>query len=134
VWRVSETAPRTTWYLAEFDDRRWRRVRGAFGRRPAPGMIVRHTWETPDLYARTEFTVDRVPRRLTLELFHDRDVDVTINGHTVLRREGYTTDFVTIALPLEPAEILVRGSNVLAVHCRQERQSHALDVGLSAEF
>ena len=134
LWRVAWKAPRTTWYLKDFDDRTWRRCRGAFGRRGAPSLVLRTTWETPDIYLRTEFSVRRIPRRLKLLLFHDRDVEVVINGKTVLRRKGYTTDFVEVELPFDPGTLLVAGVNVLAVHCRQDRMSHNLDVGLVAGY
>jgi len=130
LWQVASTAPRTSWHLPGFDDGAWLRSRGAFGRRGAPGLTLRHTWETPDIYARTRFRVDRFPRLLRMELFHDRNIEVAINGRTVLRREGYTTDSITIDLPFDPRSVLQIGENLLAVHCHQDRTSHNLDVGL----
>jgi beta-galactosidase len=97
-------------------------------------MVVRRTWETPDIYLRTSFDVERMPRLLLLHLFHDRDVEVAINGRTVLRRSGYCTAYVTLELPFDPASVLRSGTNLLAVHCHQSRGSHNLDVGLEGVF
>jgi beta-galactosidase len=134
MWRVAWSAPRASWYRPDFDDSGWLRSRGAFGRRGAPQLVVRRTWETPDIYLRTHFDVARIPRLLRLQLFHDRDVEIVINGRTVVRRKGYTTDYVTLDVPLDPAELLRVGTNLLAVHCRQDRRSQNLDVGLTAVY
>ncbi len=134
VWRYAFSAPRTRWYRADFDDRAWPSARGGFGRRGTRTLIVRRTWETRDIYLRCTFSVERIPKRLALLIFHDRDAEVVLNGRTVLRRKGYSTDYVRVELEEDPAELLSPGTNVLAVHCRHERASNAIDVGLLAVY
>jgi hypothetical protein len=134
LWSFAFDAPRTSWHRPELDDRAWRRSRGAFGRRGGPGLVLRFTWERPEIFLRTRFAVDRMPRALALDLFHDRDVEIAINGTIVLAREGYTTGVVRVDLPQNPREILHVGENVLAVHCSQPGDSHNVDVGLTARY
>ncbi|HAK97352.1 MAG TPA: hypothetical protein DCM87_20775 [Planctomycetes bacterium] len=134
LWCVAFDAPPTSWHRPELDDRGWRRSRGAFGRRGGPGLVLRFTWEQPEIFLRTRFSVDRIPRALVLELFHDRDVQIAINGQVVAAREGFTTGIVTVDLPQDPAEVLHVGENLLAVRCRQPGHSHNLDVGLRAVY
>ncbi len=134
LWSMSFKQPHGLWYGKAFNDSLWRRSRGAFGRRGAPGIVIRHTWESPEIFLRTWFPVERIPRTLLLHLFHDRDVTVALNGRIIFERNGYTTDLECIEVPFEPARLLVGGANLLAVHCRQPLDCHNLDVGLEAKF
>jgi len=134
LWSLAFEAPSTSWHRPEFDDRAWRRSRGGFGRRGGPGLVLRFTWEQPEIFLRTRFTVDRMPRALALELFHGGDVQIAINGQIVAKRPGFTMGIVTINLPQDPAALLSLGENLLAVRCRQSGRSHNLDVGLRALY
>ncbi len=134
LWSLAFDAPRTSWHRPELDDRTWRRSRGAFGRRGGSGLVLRFTWEKPEIFLRTRFIVERMPRALKIELYHDRDVEIAINGTVVVSREGFTTGIVSLDLPQDPRDLLHPGENLLAVHCRQPGDSHNVDVGLTAVF
>ena len=130
VWKYAFEAPRTSWYLADFDDRSWPSARGGFGKRAFPSFVVRKTWETDNIYLRTSFEVHRIPCKLSLLLFHDGKVEVVLNGITISRRSGYTTDYMRFDLDIDPKKLLLHGKNVLAVHCGKEGKAKAIDVGI----
>lgn len=133
-WRMAFEVSGERWRSPNLDDRRWAGSRGAFGRHGAPGLVIRYTWETPDIYLRTWFDLKRWPRKLALTVFHDRDVAIALNGHRIFQRSGYTTDLETVTLDVDPRTVLRMGRNLLAVHCHQPEESHNLDVGLMAVY
>jgi hypothetical protein len=134
LWRLCFQKPAGLWYGKAFKDRSWKRSRGGFGRRGAPGIVIRYTCESPEIFLRTCFHVKRMPAKLVLHLFHDREITVAVNGEIVFERDQYTSDIDRVELAVSPGAVLQQGENLLAVHCRQEPDSHNLDVGIEAFY
>ena len=92
-------------------------------------------WKTRHILLRRTFAVER-PRRATLRvrLAGGRDcvTEVYLNGTKVLQAvRGPSRGYEGIELSPAAARLLVKGDNVLAVHCRRgERLGRPLDVGL----
>ena len=96
-----------------------------------PGAVVRTVWNTDAIWLRREITLpDRPFADLRLQLHHDEDVEVYLNGVLAAKLAGYGTAYKDVPIS-EPARKTVRpGVNVLAVSCRQTGGGQYIDVGL----
>lgn len=132
TWQYTTQKPAADWHQPEFDDRGWQRGKGGFGTRGTPGAVVRTQWNSSDIWLRTTFALDRLPKRLALDIHHDEDVEVYLNGTLVYQAKGYLREYEQVALDGAAREALRVGANVLAVHCRQTGGGQYIDVGVAS--
>lgn len=129
-WRYTTQQPAADWSASSFDDSRWKEGPAGFGTRQTPGAVARTTWNTSDIWLRRTLELAApLPTRVALRLHHDEDVQVYINGVSVLSRAGYTTGYEVVEI--DP-KALQTGKNTLAVHCHQTSGGQYIDVGLDA--
>ena len=132
-WRYTTTKPPEGWEKPGSDDATWKKGPGGFGTKGTPGAVVRTTWDTPDIWLRRTIELpQKVPAGLHLRMHHDDDVEVYLNGKLVLKRGGWTTDYVLVPLSEEALKALRPGRNSLAVHCHQRTGGQYIDVGLTS--
>ena len=131
TWSYTFQKPAADWAASGFDASSWKRGPGGFGTNGTPGAQVRTEWRSGDIWMRTTFALDRVPRRLALDLHHDEDVEVYLNGEKIYSAQGYLREYERVPLGREAARKLRMGDNVLAVHCRQTGGGQYIDVGLA---
>ncbi len=132
-WRYTTSEPTADWFERGFDDSEWASGKGGFGTPETPNTAVGTLWNTPEIWLRRAFVVDeRVPGGLYLELHHDEDSTVFLNGVEAASVTSYTTDFALVPLREEAAATLKPGENVIALHCRQTTGGQYVDVGLIA--
>ncbi len=130
-WRFTLDKPAEDWFKPEFDDSAWKEARAGFGTKETPGAVVRTEWKTPDIWLRREFTLaEPLPKVIVLQMHHDEDVEVYINGALAYKAGGYTTDYDLFELTREGRAALKAGKNILAVHCKQTKGGQYIDVGL----
>jgi hypothetical protein len=130
-WRFTTTRPPRSWRDRGFDDSAWREARSPFGRRGTPGATVSTPWHTSDIWLRT--TVEIVPTPgadLALEMIHDEDVEVFVNGVPAARAAGYITSYRLFAMDDGARDTVAPGANTIAVHCRQTLGGQLVDVSL----
>ena len=124
TYRYTFKQPDDRWYAADFDDAAWDRGPGGLGRTDG---TIGTSWDTSEVWARRTLSLDAVPDRPVLKIWHDEDADVYINGTRILTLGGYVTDYATYEF--DPA-VLATGDNVIAIHCRQTVGGQYIDVGL----
>lgn len=129
-WTYLQATPPAGWMTPAFDDSAWLRGAGGFGQEGTPGALVSTSWSTPEIALRTRFALTEIPEGITLQLHHDDDVEVYLNGQHVLSRTGYQVDYAWHQLDDAAVDHLVVGSNVLAVRCRQGAGGQYIDAGL----
>ena len=130
-WRFTTTQPGEGWQAPDFDDSSWQEGEGGFGTEGTPGTTVRTEWKTSDIWIRRSFDLsDEKRTHPHLEIHHDEDARVYLNGRLVAELSGYTSDYVLSALDGDARAALKAGRNVLAVHCRQTKGGQYIDVGL----
>ena len=131
TWRYTFDKPADNWRQLEFDDANWKTGVAGFGGE-VPGGNPRTAWNTNDIWLRHDFEIKEVPRTLNLEIHHDEDVEVFLNGTRIFAQTGHLTAYQTLPLDADALKLLRVGRNVLAVHCLQTAGGQYIDVGLTS--
>ncbi|HKW31215.1 MAG TPA: glycoside hydrolase family 2 TIM barrel-domain containing protein [Verrucomicrobiae bacterium] len=131
TWKYTTEQPLGDWFKAGFDASAWKEGVAGFGNKGTPGIVVNTTWNTSDIWLRRDFTLE--PEDLSgikLQIFHDEDVDVYLNGVLAVELPGYITDYSDFEISKEGAAALHSGENTIAVHCHQTIGGQGVDVGI----
>jgi hypothetical protein len=130
-WSYVFKKPADGWHLPGFDAQSWQKGPGGFGTHGTPGAVVRTVWNSADIWLRRDITLPEGPyTNLFLQLHHDDDVEVYLNGILAAKLSGWTTSYKDVPISDEARKTLKAGTNVLAVHCHQNGGGQYIDVGL----
>ena len=129
-WRYTLEQPADGWERPDFDDSGWEEGPGGFGTRGTPGARIATEWGTDDVWLRKVYSLDALPDRPALLIYHDEDAEVFLNGTRVAGFDGYITDYETVPLSVKSAGAVKVGKNTLAVHCHQTAGGQFIDVHL----
>ncbi|MBV8388352.1 MAG: DUF4965 domain-containing protein [Mucilaginibacter sp.] len=124
--KYTETQPAEGWQLEKFNDSGWETGAAPFADSKPKGKTV---WKD-DLWIRRTFEISNVDEyKLFLKLSHDDDAEVFLNGEKVLDRPGANGDFEMFPIK----NVLKKGTNVLAIHCKNTGGDTFLDAGLAEQ-
>ena len=132
-WEYTTAKPSGNWFEIAFDDSKWKKGPGGFGTEGTPGSHVRTEWKTPDIWLRKDFGLQGVPTKLVLNIHHDEDAVVYLNGKKVIELKGHISDYKKIDITQAARSVLQTGRNTLAIHCRQTGGGQYIDAGLTAD-
>ena len=132
-WSYTMEQPADGWEQADFDASSWQKGPAGFGQ-GAPNTANNTEWKTSDIWIRKAFTLSAADARnssqLVLDLYHDEDCEVYINGVKVLEAQGFVTDY--LQFPMKNAgKAFKSGTNVIAIHCKQTKGAQYIDAGIS---
>lgn len=127
-WSYTLERPSQGWQQSGFDASGWKTAKGGFGTHGTPNARIETEWAENNIWLRKTFVVPEVPARPALLVHHDEDAEIYINGRQVADLEGYTTEYKVVPLSGRDASALRKGSNLLAVHCRQSTGGQFIDV------
>jgi len=131
TWRYTTDAPTDGWMQTSFDDSGWKSGPAGFGVAGTPGAVIGTEWNTPDIWLRREFTISDVDTKIAaLDIHHDEEAEVYVNGTLIANLQGYTTDYDLVHSTAALKIALRPGKNVIAVHCHQTRGGQYIDVGI----
>ena len=141
AWAWTTVAPPAGWEKPCFDDSAWARSAGGFGStfilKDHPHAKGATKWETPEIWLRRHFTYAKPSGKIlqaTVNMFHDEDAEVYLNGELVLSVKGYNTNWSPFAVPAEKFAAAVKeGDNVIAVKVVQNVGGQFIDLGLSVD-
>jgi hypothetical protein len=130
-WRYTTERPEGNWMATDYDDSSWRQGKSGFGTRRTPGARVGTAWNTPDIWLRRTFDLERGSNSaIQLSVHHDEDAEIYINGALARRMQGNTTGYEQFAIHPAALDAIKPSGNVFAVHCRQTIGGQYIDVGL----
>ncbi len=131
TWRYTTQRPGDGWFKPEFDAGAWKEGKNGFGTEGTPGAIVNTVWNTRSIWLRREFTLPEGKwDNIGLNVHHDEDVEIYINGVQAATANGYTTGYEPLPVNGAAKAALKPGKNLIAVHCRQTGGGQYIDVGL----
>jgi len=131
VWKYTTNKPADDWFRPDFDASTWQEGMSGFGSTGTPGIFMNGSWSTADIWLRREFTVDAEDiSAIKLQVFHDEDVEIYLNGVPALRLGGFITDYADFEIPNDVKALLQPGINTIAVHCHQTTGGQGIDVGI----
>ncbi len=126
----TERKPGKSWMNENYNPKEWMPGKMPFG--SGWNNDAATEWKSKEIWVRRVFTMDQLPADpLLLQLRHDDDVEVFLNGQMIYQCAGcYTSD-----LKLYPLDELIRknlkkGNNVLAIHCTNTAGFAWVDAGL----
>ena len=133
TWKYTVNPPDRAWIKPVYDDSKWQSGVGGFGTEGTPGSVVNTTWDTNDIWLRREFVLDAPDLRgARIQIHHDEDAEVYLNGVLALQTTGYITGYEDVAPNTAALATLKTGTNTLAVHCHQTKGGQYIDVGIVA--
>ncbi len=134
LWSYTTSQPAGNWFALGFDASTWQTGAGGFGMQRAPGPAIGTAWETPDIWARREFTLSQAQLtnrdELQLVLYHDDDAEAYLNGVPAFSASGANNSYEQFPISTAALAALKPGRNVLAVHVRDTGGDKYLDAGL----
>ncbi|MDP6447089.1 MAG: PSD1 and planctomycete cytochrome C domain-containing protein, partial [Pirellulaceae bacterium] len=133
-WEFTTKKPADNWFEIAFDDSKWRKGPGGFGTKGTPGSVVRTEWRKRDIWLRKDFGLENLPAKLTLNIHHDEDAVVYLNGKQIASFKGYVTAYKQADVTAAALDVLQTGRNTLAIHCRQTGGGQYIDAGLVGDF
>ena len=130
AWQYTTQKPAADWFKPAFNANAWKEGPGGFGTRGTPGSVVRTEWNSNDIWLRREFTLPEGKLGdLQLNVHHDEDVEIYINGVLAASASGYTAAYEPMPINPQGRAALKPGKNLMAVHCRQTSGGQYIDVG-----
>ncbi|MEM6689746.1 MAG: family 43 glycosylhydrolase [Planctomycetota bacterium] len=127
-WRYTLRRPDKSWRSTNFDDVGWKDGFGGFGTLGTPNARVGTTWATNSIWLRKTISLNSVPSKPALLIYHDEDAEVYVNGKAVAAFRGFTTKYKVVPIDSERASALQVGENLIAVHCKQTGGGQFIDV------
>ena len=132
-WEFTTSNPGDNWFQIAFDDSQWKKGPGGFGRKGTPGSEVRTDWHSRDIWLRKDFGLTEIPEILTLQIHHDEDAEVYLNGKQVATFKGFLREYREVDITAASIDVLQTGRNTIAIHCRHTGGDQYIDAGLIAD-
>lgn len=131
-WRYTVERPSSDWMQPDFDDSQWQKGKSGFGTEGTPGAIVGTKWSTREIWLRTTVAMPKLSPSdvVWLEIHHDEDCEIFVNGKLLWREGGYLTAYKMVRLSPDQLTLFREGVNTIAVHCRQTVGGQFIDVGI----
>ncbi len=133
--RYTETEPAGSWTQISYDDKSWRTGKAPFGDGWDGDAVT--SWKSKAIWLRREFALSAAAlaaiknQPLVLQLRHDDDVTVYLNGEIIYECSGcYVSSLKDIAVADKIRNKLKAGKNLLAVHCKNAAGWSWIDLGL----
>ena len=130
TWSYVTECPAPGWKEVGERVKSWNKARGGFGSPGTPNACINTEWKTEQIWMRTNFGASELPETLVMEIYHDEDVEVYLNGVEIFRETGFKPDYQVVELGPKALAAFQTGRNVVAIHCRQKRGGQFIDFSL----
>ncbi|GAB3659612.1 DUF4965 domain-containing protein [Echinicola sediminis] len=129
-WSYTYKQPAGEWKELGYEETgQWKSTRGAFTNgddSPAPNK-----WNTEAIWVRRSFDLDKTDfHDLLLNIHHDDNVKVYLNGVLAYEKEGWVNAPATFPIKEAAKKALKAGENIMAIHCENTTGGAFLDAGL----
>ena len=127
TWHYTFDKPSADWFQPSFNDANWQSGEGGFGVGGNTDWPRTHN----DIWLRRTATIaGPMPDKMQILVNHADVYELYVNGALADTGKGWTQTYVTVPLSEAGRAALKQGENTLAVHCHDEGDARAIDVGL----
>lgn len=136
IWKYTTSTPSSDWYSGSYDDLKWSLGKAGFGTMGTPGAVIRTIWNSSNIWIRRSFGLGDLSginlNNLVLNIHHDEDCEVYINGVLAASATGWSTGYVILPINEYGQKALKSNSmNTIAIHCKQTGGGQYIDAGIS---
>ncbi len=129
--KYTETEPAEGWMKNNFNDAQWKTTEAPFSDNKNDAKTL---WTSKDLWMRRAFILNNTNfNKLFLRLHHDDNVEVYLNGELVYTCKCWNRKPQLFPVTDAIKNKLIKGENVLAIHCANTAGGAYLDAGLVNE-
>nr|MBA4140450.1 DUF4965 domain-containing protein [Segetibacter sp.] len=129
--KYTETEPADGWMKKDFSDNDWSTTEAPFSDNKNRAKTY---WSSKNIWVRRSFVLNDLNlNKLYLKLHHDDNTEVYLNGEQIFSRTGWNNKFEYFAIDEKVKSKLIKGKNVLAIHCANTAGGAYLDAGLMNE-
>jgi len=132
--KFTETDPGADWMNEQYNDTGWKTGKAPFG--TGWDNDAATDWTSKSIWVRREFEIkDTDFEKLVLQMRHDEDVEIYINGALAFscNNSCFTSDYRNYPLADSIKDKLRKGKNILAMHCTNSNGWSWLDAGLGKQ-
>ena len=130
-WKYTVDKPQDDWFQPGFDDAAWKTGAGGFGTANTPGILLGTEWKTSGIWLRRTFELDKADTgTVFLSIIHDEDAVVYLNGIQAAELPGHAGSYAMMPVSEQARKALKKGTNVIAVSCRNTAGGQSIDAGL----
>lgn len=132
IFRYTTTAPANgTWLQPGFDDKNWTPAPVGIGDTADAGARIRTLLSFGEIWVRTSFVLDEVPTgRVFVRMMYDEDTQVYLNGLRIADTYSWTNRYQDYMACDAALGVLVKGTNTIAAHTKNNDGGRYIDVGL----
>ncbi len=129
--KFTETAPGGEWMKKDYNDAAWKTGIAPFS---TSKRRAKTFWTSKNIWMRRTFDVTNTDiNKLFLKLHHDDDVEVYLNGELIYTCACWNGKLERFPLSDAIKGLLIKGENILAIHCTNNVGGGDLDAGLAEE-
>ncbi len=129
--KYTEAEPAAEWKKKDFNDNDWKTTEAPFSNDRNRGKTY---WSSKDIWVRRSLVLNDLNfNKLYLKLHHDDNTEVYLNGEQIFSRTGWNNKFEYFPVDEKVKSKLIKGKNVLAIHCANTAGGAYLDAGLMNE-
>ena len=129
--KYSETTPGDDWMQQNYNDDTWKTTEAPFSSNKKNAKTV---WQSKNIWVRRSFELNDLNiNKLFLKLHHDDNVEVYLNGELIYNCNCWNGKPQLFPLNDAVKSKLVKGQNILAIHCANTAGGAFLDAGLAEE-
>lgn len=130
LWSYTFSKPEGNWKEIRYDDDKWQQARGAF----STDDNAPNKWTSHDIWVRRTFQLKNTDfHHLMLNLHHDDNIEVYLNGVQAYEKKGWNNAPQLFDISRAAKSSLKKGTNVLAIHCENTAGGAYLDAGMVDE-
>ncbi|MDE3251204.1 MAG: DUF5127 domain-containing protein, partial [Bacteroidota bacterium] len=127
--QYTENRPSDNWMNPDFTDTDWKTGTAPFGNSARKAKTI---WRSKDIWMRRKFNLANLDiDQLMLRIHHDDNVEVYLNGTLVYTCTCWNNKNELFPLAEALKSKLVKGQNLLAIHCANTAGGSFLDAGLA---
>ena len=132
-WFYTTQKPADDWSAVGFraKEAKWKLGIAPFGG-SVPNEKGKTAWNTSDIWLQTSFQLTSIPKALRMQVYHDEDAEIYLNGQEIASTKGFVTKYVDVPLDQKALSALQTGRNVVSVHVHNKGGGQFFDLSLEA--